>query len=669
MVGESTRSRSGIPPSAWFRRSRRAGGEEIACALLVSGSVLLLAWLATHTRIYTIDSYVYMTKARSLLAGRGVSVPWNDGVDRKFFWGYSFALALPLRIFGDAGAVVLACAIHAAIGASFCALAKLVESRAAVRVAALGLTVFSPLLLWWGSVPASEPLFTLLVLEATRRTILFRRASSGLAAQRAWTACLCGGLAIATRAEGVLLLPVLAILAAPRLWRDRRFALTVAGLVLLAFPESAHLAYLHAHAEGNHAASEYLEEIAHHARDVTFAPVAWENLRAPFWTVFRLDTEPDTYARFFPRWLVVAQLTLDHAYLWALGLSLVMGLRRRSPAFYAAIAIGAYAVVHALWYYRYERFMTVTAPFAALVFAATAADVKGLIARLDVRLAETSYASAAVWAIVTSAFYGDGVASMHAWRLASRQADRDYSAIARDVDRLDPARRPMMSDLGPYLAYFTRDRRVFLNGEKDFYADAVPWCMDGRDLLDQRHVALVVSKESPATVASRLDLWPPDYDRERGPTTMLSLHLRPRPTIEAPTTAHVFAPPAVLGREVALERVDAAVLRGHACGEVKIGVFARTLRSLAAGDEIFVHAFDAEHTDRHFDVDTVGGSMLPAGDRLEIHFLVRLPSRNEARRIAIGIGLWNQYSGERLALDARGASHDDEDRLRIMLEP
>ncbi|MGH7327005.1 MAG: hypothetical protein ACREJX_01520, partial [Polyangiaceae bacterium] len=163
--------------SSWFRRSRRAPGEHVVAGLLIAGSVLLLAWLGAHTKIYTIDSYVYMAKARSLTGGHGVSVPWNDGVDRKFFWGYSFALALPLRVFGDAGALALACLIQEAIGLSFFAFAKLVEPRPAARIAALGLTVFSPLLLWWGSVPASEPLFTLLVLETLRRTILFRRAS------------------------------------------------------------------------------------------------------------------------------------------------------------------------------------------------------------------------------------------------------------------------------------------------------------------------------------------------------------------------------------------------------------------------------------------------------------------------------------------------------------
>ncbi|MGH7330762.1 MAG: hypothetical protein ACREJX_20625, partial [Polyangiaceae bacterium] len=347
----------------------------------------------------------------------------------------------------------------------------------------------------------------------------------------------CGGLALATRAEGVLLLPVLAILAIPTLWRGRRVVLALACLALIAFPESTHVAYLHAHADAHHAASEYLEEIAYHAQDVTFAPVAWENLRAPFWTVFRLDTEPDTYARFFPRWLVVAQLTLDNAYLWAFAITIAMGVRRRSAAFYAAVAIGAYAVVHALWYYRYERFMTVTAPFAALVFATTVADVEELLARGARELAHSTYAIAAAWAIATAALYGNGIASMHAWRLASRQENRDYQAIAHEIDRVDPARRPMMSDLGPYLAYYTRGRRVLLNGEKDFYADAVPWCLDGRDLLERDHVALLVSEEQPAKIASMLDLLFADYTRDTSiPTTLLFLHLRPR-SAETPITS------------------------------------------------------------------------------------------------------------------------------------
>ncbi|MGH7283993.1 MAG: hypothetical protein ACRELY_20900, partial [Polyangiaceae bacterium] len=59
--------------SSWFRRSRRAPGEHVVAGLLIAGSVLLLAWLGAHTKIYTIDSYVYMAKARSLTGGHGVS--------------------------------------------------------------------------------------------------------------------------------------------------------------------------------------------------------------------------------------------------------------------------------------------------------------------------------------------------------------------------------------------------------------------------------------------------------------------------------------------------------------------------------------------------------------------------------------------------------------------
>ena len=99
--------------AAWFRRSAKLRGESAIVAVLVAAAASLLVFTATRASVYTIDSYFYLAKARSLVTGRGFHVPWNDGVDRKFFWGYSIALALPLALFGDHGFVVLAAYLFA----------------------------------------------------------------------------------------------------------------------------------------------------------------------------------------------------------------------------------------------------------------------------------------------------------------------------------------------------------------------------------------------------------------------------------------------------------------------------------------------------------------------------------------------------------------------------
>jgi hypothetical protein len=640
--------------------------ETVVAMLILSASVALLAWLGASTHTYTIDSYVYLAKARSLASGNGFTVPWNDGIDRKFFWGYSIALAAPLRLFGEKGWIVLACILHACLGATFFALLCKLEKRAVVRLAALALLAFIPLLLWWGSVPASEPLFTLLVLASIRRALAFRSRTSPHDFRNVFLAAIYGGFAAATRAEGVLLFPILAIVTMPKLWRDRRFAVALACFALCIAPEATHVAYLHHNALTQKSASAYVDELFGHSDEIHWADAAWENLRAPFWTIFRFDTEADSYARFFPQWLVVAQTIVAYMYFASIAIALGSGAFRRSTIFFCALAIVFYAVIHGVWYYRYERFMTVSAPFAALVLATVPGNVLRLFARARVA-PQIVFGLAASSVAAICAIYGSQVSRMHADRLASREDHRDYAALAARIDALDPSRRPVVNDFGPYLASFVRDRRsYFLNGN-DFYAAGVPWCDDGRAFLVERNVGVVVSKEAASTIANRLDLSADDYDRVAGAITMLVLHLRQRSPQTSDVSTHEFSSPPILGRKVALERIETNAHDNLGrCGEVRVMASARVLDTLAAGDHLFVHANDAGHPATRFDVEegvALETSESDSRENLAETFVVHLPASFKTEHLEVWVGLWNAYSGARFRLEGGDGERDDENRL------
>lgn len=651
---------------SFFSRSR-SREETVAATLLISTSVALLAWLGASTHTFTIDSYVYLAKARSLASGNGFAVPWNDGIDRKFFWGYSIALAAPLRLFGEKGFVVLACIIHAFIGLTFLGLLRDLEKRAVVRLAALSLLVFSPLLLWWGSVPASEPLFTLLVLASVRRAVAFRSRPASHDFGDVLLAAIYGGFAAATRAEGVLAFPILAVLAMPKLWRDRRFVVALVCCALCVAPESLHVAYLHHHALTQKSASAYVDELFGHSDEIQWADAAWENVRAPFWTIFRFDTEPDLYARFFPQWLVNAQTIVAYVYFASIAIALASGAVRRSPIFFCALAICAYAVIHGVWYYRYERFMTVTTPFAALVLAGVLANAVRFVARSRSALPQVGFGLATGALALICGIYGSHVSAMHADRLASRENNRDYAALAARLDRIDPSGRPIVTDLGPYLASYTRDRHsYFLNGN-DFYAAGVPWCDDGRAFLIERDVGLIVSKESAGSIANRLDLSGNDYDQLAGTITILTLHIRERSTKTRDVSTHEFSSPPILGRKLALERIetDARENLGR-CGEVRVMASARVLDTLAAGDHLFVHANDTEHPDTRFDVEEAAAFESSESDHhenLAETFVVHLPASLTTQHLEVWVGLWNAYSGTRLRLEGGDGERDDANRL------
>lgn len=468
--------------------ARSASRWAIAEGALVVFGVLLVAWLGLKTEVYTIDSYYYLSKARSLAQGEWLTIPWGDGIDRKFFWGYSLLLAMPVKLFGESAFWLVSAALYGWTGLVLSRIFRMLPLEPHTRFGAMALAVLNPVALWWSSVPMSEGL---LVALASTSAFFALRYRQGAARREALWAALFGGLSFLTRVEGAFVALVLVAMCGPRLWRERRWALFALCILVFGAPEATHVAYLRAVAVESKGLIAYLDEARAHLKEFNFFDGMWRHLRAPFWMIFRFDTEPWLYARFFPQWLTVLQGVVTVLYLGGVVAAVVQGIfPKRSYSFPVALGLLAFALLHSVWYYAYERYDYLTYPAAALVFAA-GVDSAARWARRKVYLGLVL--AVTLGCALVSGAYGVQVSRMHAERLKLHQGNRDFRAIAKVVNDANPDRRPVITDLGPWLAFYLSGRSYFNRYEQDFYDDAVPSGDDGRIFLAKKKVAAIAS--------------------------------------------------------------------------------------------------------------------------------------------------------------------------------
>jgi 4-amino-4-deoxy-L-arabinose transferase-like glycosyltransferase len=193
--------------------------------------VLRLAYLdATPGHVLRYDELDYDGHAVSIAAGRGFSDTLAHGRPTAFRPpGYPYLLAGVYRVAGDdragvAERVRVARMAQAVIGTLAVALIGLLASQlwgrwAGLTAMVLG-AVYVPLITVGGSV-MSEPLFVVIALAALCATVQYRRSAH----RWRWLvlAGVLGGLAVLTRANGMVLLPalVLAVWGGPDGGRDR----------------------------------------------------------------------------------------------------------------------------------------------------------------------------------------------------------------------------------------------------------------------------------------------------------------------------------------------------------------------------------------------------------------------------------------------------------------
>jgi hypothetical protein len=352
----------------------------------------------------------------------------------------------------------------------------------------MALAVLNPVAIWWSSVPMSEGLLVALAATATFFGMRFR---VGAAGREALWAALFGGLSFLTRVEGVFVALILAALCLPRIVRERRLMIFALSLVIFLAPELVHIAYLRAFAVESRGLIAYVDEAKAHFKEFNFFDGVWRHLRAPYWMIFRFDTETWLYERFFAGWVTVLQGIVTVTYVVTVALSLVSGLfPKRGFAFATGLGLLVFALLHSIWYYAYERYDYLTYPAAALVFAW---GIDALVRWAKPRVRTAVVLVVTLGCATISGYYGTRVAQMHAERLKMHQGNRDFRGIARIVNEANPAGRPVITDLGPHLAFYLKGRIYFNRIEPDFYDDAVPAGDEGRVFLAQKHVAAIAT--------------------------------------------------------------------------------------------------------------------------------------------------------------------------------
>lgn len=430
--------------------------------LSVLGGGLLIFYHASRTPTYTIDSYFYLSKARQLVAGHGLTTSWNDGLDPKYFPGYSLALAAAYALGGSF--------IHLQIIAYVLSAVLLVAVLRELRTDAIGQILaatalaVNPITLKWFSLPMAEGVALALSLASVLMLLGFSR--TGRLALLI-SACLLGGIATVTRVEALFLLFVFALILYPNRHTIRK-AVLAGGLLLFFLPLLAYLARLSFSAGGGPAyAREFWWTMARFSILKNFLYNVW----VPFGLMYK--TPPATLGG------IPHAVVLSAAAIWLLvgqvlflgGLSVALLTRKNTAARAAGLLFLAYAVLHALWYYRYERFMLLALPLAALIWAWSCSNAAGLAGQKAMRRLVPGMQ---VLLVAAGLSLGHVYSTAHSQLLQQDAGRLQFPKIATAVNKLNANATAVLTDLGPHLAYYLDAHSYMDDNHGNYWHRAFP---------------------------------------------------------------------------------------------------------------------------------------------------------------------------------------------------
>jgi 4-amino-4-deoxy-L-arabinose transferase-like glycosyltransferase len=214
--------------------------------LALAARLLFIWWMGADQMIYDslYDQYTYIDLAKSILAGRGYSMPYNIFVATANQPTaiqppvYPLALAAIFSIFGESYTMVRV--IQALLGAATCVvvyfIAKKLLGAATARVTAILLCVY-PLLVMYTRPLMPETLSTLLVASIM---LLFVKVTLGTSRMRHFVALgILSGVAFLARPEMLLFALTAACFVVGWTWRQKqhslRYVLAGVGVAGLAF--------------------------------------------------------------------------------------------------------------------------------------------------------------------------------------------------------------------------------------------------------------------------------------------------------------------------------------------------------------------------------------------------------------------------------------------------
>jgi hypothetical protein len=148
------------------------------------------------------------------------------------------------------------------------------------------------------------------------------------------------------------------------------------------------------------------------------------------------------------------------------GLAAALAGRLGSRLRATGILFLAYAFLHSFWYYRYERFMLMALPFAALIWAAA---IREICARLVPKRQDLLLLLIQLMIVMSGFYFGNLYSLRHEVALQQDTGWLRFKDIAATVNSLDnEPLSPVLTDLGPHLAYYL-DAHTYLDTEHGNY--------------------------------------------------------------------------------------------------------------------------------------------------------------------------------------------------------
>jgi hypothetical protein len=429
---------------------------------LVAASVLLVRE-APRAEVWPMDSYFYLSKAESLARGHGLSVPWAEYGDPKYFPGYSIALALAFIVCGFQAWYWIALQVGV-----------LWVSAALMRRAALGITglhslawgaalvwVTNPMVLKWLTVPLAEGLAVALALGAI---CVYQSGVRRPRRSAALMAGLLGGFAISTRVEMTALGGALLLhwIVRRRATRSRWLLWGAVGLLLGLSPVIFWILFTHGNPGGPRLS--YISEYFEHG-----PPEKWWHFIHVSLLYMAFLTPVPTGSDLIEQWLLLVFFGL----LLAIALGAVGWLGPWGTA--TVVFLFAYITAHSLWHYFYDRFLVPAVAIAALLWVAGGRrwllgpnrSPRGLRWRRAAGLLILT-ANSAVWLHEGTVLQLD-----HRMNLA-RSEPWHPARLAAQIRALTPEGTAVLTDLGPPLAYHLHRPVFFDQGLTDYYEQSFP---------------------------------------------------------------------------------------------------------------------------------------------------------------------------------------------------
>ncbi|RJP24669.1 MAG: hypothetical protein C4520_03715 [Candidatus Abyssobacteria bacterium SURF_5] len=436
-------------------RSPHSSAPKLLIIIGLVAACLLILYHSLHTPTYTIDSYFYLSKAKQFAAGEGLRTSWNDGIDPKYFPGYSLALALSFSLGG--GHVPVQLLVYVLSVILFIAICKEIGMDTIEQ--ALSSTAFlaNPIVIKWHSLPMAEGTALAFSLAAVLAMLRSLKTRNYVFYFSAW---ILAGFALITRAEAAFLLVVFCML----LFRRRHeipSSAAMGGGLLFFLPLILYWAKFN-FMMGS--APAYVNEFRYTLAGANIVKNFVYNIYAPFGLMHKFSLgEVNT---------VLAPAVATAGVIWLLvggilflgGLVAAVAGRTGSVARASAILFLLFAAIHSLWYYRYERFMMLALPFAALVWASSVT----VYAR---RWKQDRWLPLAAQTLMlsTGLVLAHHFSSVHSISLQKDAARLNFVEIAQAVGALNkPEEKPVLTDLGPHLAYYL-DAQTYLDDDHGNY--------------------------------------------------------------------------------------------------------------------------------------------------------------------------------------------------------